>query len=756
MFLFFRVLLVGFLFCGTQLLATVLYVQDAEFIPRYSGNTSVYNPVLAKFTSQVTVKEVYSNSAKDQFQMLNNGFQDIKLITWNIAPSTINSEIQFGLSLISDDVFKNFARSSVQAYSAWKTIQYNGKSRRVILIAFRGTEGFSDEGQIDWVVNLNAKEVNFNPQSQAIKVHKGFFESVGAFEEITGQAKIGTETLAQVLQNGKNSDDIFLIAGHSLGGALATIFAAKLIDPYYYGIKKDNLLVYTYGAPAVGNADFKYIFFNEEANPSNERLATKLNLHRIRDVLDIVPYAAYITEFAKASQETKVFKYLDMSYLQKVAMAATIIKDDYTNEWPFQHIGYLRQYNNGAYEQNGDKLTPLLIPGLIAELAAGTPRHFIYTWAVDDNLAKAYQPKYAPRLNMSPNDETQVYPNPKTFYLSSSDGTSSIHCDGLLNDMYGSGTITLYQTTSLSCYAMTATGETSPFIEKTIHISNANNAVDTDGNDLLSIINLDGNDQVTFDGKKLTVKKDATLIASFKNFTCNIAQNNGANVKFWVQYDGDTDKTPILAASSDNLEFTLQTPKEGTFGTPWITYEEPYGITTRQVSCGAPEKIEYTITSIGGGTTTGDTTASLPVLHTGQTISYAVGDDAYYHAGKARSYTRDNTNNIVTDNITGLMWQDDEAVVSVTKNWGDAQTYCADLRIGQYSDWRLPNINELFTLISQDNSPAVNSIFKYIPYRSWSINRDYIDGAWVLFSPTGQVETIYINNQDNIRCVRNK
>lgn len=58
------------------------------------------------------------------------------------------------------------------------------------MITFAGTEGFSDEGQIDWVVNLNAKEVNFNPQSQAIKVHKGFFESVGAFEEITGAAKV--------------------------------------------------------------------------------------------------------------------------------------------------------------------------------------------------------------------------------------------------------------------------------------------------------------------------------------------------------------------------------------------------------------------------------------------------------------------------------------------------------------------------------------------------------------------------------------
>jgi hypothetical protein len=46
-----------------------------------------------------------------------------------------------------------------------------------------------------------------------------------------------------------------------------------------------------------------------------------------------------------------------------------------------------------------------------------------------------------------------------------------------------------------------------------------------------------------------------------------------------------------------------------------------------------------------------------------------------------------------TDPATGLMWahQDNGSLV----NWNQANSYCSNLRLGGYSDWRLPTLSEL-------------------------------------------------------------
>ena len=52
------------------------------------------------------------------------------------------------------------------------------------------------------------------------------------------------------MEKHKDNEGI-LITGHSLGGAIATIFAADLISIGY-----DNTIIYTFGAPRVGNSQF--------------------------------------------------------------------------------------------------------------------------------------------------------------------------------------------------------------------------------------------------------------------------------------------------------------------------------------------------------------------------------------------------------------------------------------------------------------------------------------------------------------------
>jgi hypothetical protein len=94
-----------------------------------------------------------------------------------------------------------------------------------------------------------------------------------------------------------------------------------------------------------------------------------------------------------------------------------------------------------------------------------------------------------------------------------------------------------------------------------------------------------------------------------------------------------------------------------------------------------------------------------PVEKTGQTTKYATGDDGDYEKGVAWPNPRftDNGDQTVTDNLTGLMWAKNANLFG-TKTWAEAINACEILELGAngcnlYTDWRLPNRRELFSLI---------------------------------------------------------
>ncbi len=104
-----------------------------------------------------------------------------------------------------------------------------------------------------------------------------------------------------------------------------------------------------------------------------------------------------------------------------------------------------------------------------------------------------------------------------------------------------------------------------------------------------------------------------------------------------------------------------------------------------------------------------DTPYELP--NTGQTLSYASGDDGNIQAGIEWPSPRftDNGDGTVRDNLTGLMWLKDGGCLK--KKWNDALQTIADLNANpgtytcleysaNYSDWRLPNIKELESLVN--------------------------------------------------------
>ena len=143
-----------------------------------------------------------------------------------------------------------------------------------------------------------------------------------------------------------------------------------------------------------------------------------------------------------------------------------------------------------------------------------------------------------------------------------------------------------------------------------------------------------------------------------------------------------------------------------------------------------------------------------PVEKTWQTTSYATGDDGDLQKGVAWPDPRftDNENGTVTDNLTGLMWAKD-AKADGSKTWEDALTYCNELSLGEYDDWRFPNVKELQSLIDYGNSdPALPSGHPFSgveSYAYWSSTTVVFstDDAWLVFLYFGYV--IHVNKDSN-------
>ncbi|PAU59467.1 lipase family protein [Pseudomonas sp. PICF141] len=104
----------------------------------------------------------------------------------------------------------------------------------IILISVRGTKEL-----VDFVRDTDAEQVPF--EEGVGKTHQGFYKAYKAMSKFV-----------QVYLDQFHTGQKIIICGHSLGGAIATLLAEALRrSPNAYGI-----LLYTYGSPRAGDADF--------------------------------------------------------------------------------------------------------------------------------------------------------------------------------------------------------------------------------------------------------------------------------------------------------------------------------------------------------------------------------------------------------------------------------------------------------------------------------------------------------------------
>ena len=115
-------------------------------------------------------------------------------------------------------------------------------------------------------------------------------------------------------------------------------------------------------------------------------------------------------------------------------------------------------------------------------------------------------------------------------------------------------------------------------------------------------------------------------------------------------------------------------------------------------------------------------------------------------------------NGIAKDSATGLIWQDDNDAKTITKDWNGAKAYCENLTLGGFSDWRLPNIYELTTLVDNtklEEPYMVKGIQKFVLYSYWtSTTFDDRESAWSVAFLYGDNNGLGKINTSYVRCVR--
>ncbi len=116
----------------------------------------------------------------------------------------------------------------------------------------------------------------------------------------------------------------------------------------------------------------------------------------------------------------------------------------------------------------------------------------------------------------------------------------------------------------------------------------------------------------------------------------------------------------------------------------------------------------------------------------------------------------DNDNGTVTDNFTGIMWQKGEGGAM---DWQSAISYCKRFAISGYTDWRLPNVEELESIADDTrNNPAINTNYfpDAHPSEYWSSSTYPLDDryAWIVYFSHPFLDNHHKSNNYHVRCVR--
>ena len=243
------------------------------------------------------------------------------------------------------------------------------------------------------------------------------------------------------------------------------------------------------------------------------------------------------------------------------------------------------------------------------------------------------------------------------------------------------------------------------------------------------------------------VERDVIVTATFRENMDSLSINN---TTFTLRYNPPVSGTVAYDKSTRTATFTPDSLlNSGTTYTATIT-------TGAKNSSGTPLASDFSWRFIA-------ITPGGPVYlpRTGQTSTWAAGDDGDTEIGVAWPTPRfiDNWDGTVTDQLTDLMWLKDgdclgigiwqgEAYQAIdTLNLDPWSLGCQDYTSQRYVDWRLPNVNELESLVhagQHNTSTWLNAVgFTGVQPRYYWTSTTYLQdprNAWCVYMWLGTVE----------------
>ncbi len=222
--------------------------------------------------------------------------------------------------------------------------------------------------------------------------------------------------------------------------------------------------------------------------------------------------------------------------------------------------------------------------------------------------------------------------------------------------------------------------------------------------------------------------------------------------------------THILGAKKVALDASTETVMAGYYSTTTLSAVDP-DLKAENIAVSTTIfGITGTYAGAGGG-------SSHELPDTGQTTSFATTftDDAGIVSGAQLSYSSSTINGdaVTIDNRTGLMWAQDGSAAGCNSgtgtDWETAGAYCQGLQgassFAGYSDWRLPNIRELMSIVNYENQrPAIDPTYfpNTVSDYYWSSTTYVPDSglAWIVRFYNGAVDAGYKGGNNYVRCVR--
>ncbi len=260
------------------------------------------------------------------------------------------------------------------------------------------------------------------------------------------------------------------------------------------------------------------------------------------------------------------------------------------------------------------------------------------------------------------------------------------------------------------------------------------------------------------------VKQDNDNVQNYDN------HHDSDNKYTW--YDGDTGK-PGDGTDTEDFISALNSQQLGGYD-DWRlpTVKELSFILHSGTRYPAIDKIYFPNTESGtyyySSTTYADNTESAWGVFFSEGIMNAISKSYSYYVRAVRGEQFhndfiDNGDGTVTDNATNLMWQ--QATAPGTYTWEGALTYCEGLSLAGYDDWRLPDRNQLQSIVDHSTySPAIDTTYfpdtvssyfwssttyDIFPVWAWYVdfNSGYVNGG---VSPYGKESGDYVS----VRAVR--